>query len=82
MSTKHLGKIPKERVLLAQEGFRRLTGREKEVMELIVTAHTSREVAEILKISPRTIESYRRRAFEKLGARNAADLVRIVAVLP
>jgi DNA-binding CsgD family transcriptional regulator len=77
-----LGEISKERVLIAQEGLRRLTGREKQVMQLIVTAHTSKEAAEILKVSPRTIEIYRRRTFEKLGARNAADLVRIVAVLP
>ena len=67
---------------MAKEGIRRLTEREREVMQLLVTAHTSREVAQILKVSPRTIEIYRRRTFEKLGARNAADLVRIVAVLP
>jgi DNA-binding CsgD family transcriptional regulator len=36
------------------------------------------EVAAQLGISPRTIEDHRANIMKKLGARNAADLVRIV----
>ena len=41
-------------------------------------APLTRKPAASLGISPRTIEVHRARVMEKVGARNAADLVRIV----
>lgn len=55
-----------------------LTPRELEVLHQITDGASNKEAGRILGISPRTIEVHRARIMEKLGAKNAADLVRIV----
>ncbi|MEM6712456.1 MAG: response regulator [Pseudomonadota bacterium] len=55
-----------------------LTPREREVLEQITSGSSNKEAGRALGISPRTIEVHRARIMEKLGAKNAADLVRIV----
>ena len=55
-----------------------LTPREREVLEQIAQGASNKEAGRHLGISPRTIEVHRARIMEKLGARNTADLVRIV----
>lgn len=55
-----------------------LTPRERDVLREITAGASNKEAGRILGISPRTIEVHRARIMEKLGARNAADLVRIV----
>jgi two-component system response regulator FixJ len=55
-----------------------LTPREREVAQLIADGASNKEAGRRLGISPRTVELHRAHVMEKLGARNAADLVRIV----
>lgn len=55
-----------------------LTPREREVLSEITGGASNKEAGRRLGISPRTIEVHRARIMEKLGARNVADLVRIV----
>ncbi|MEW5424725.1 response regulator transcription factor [Amorphus sp. 3PC139-8] len=55
-----------------------LTARERQVLSEITGGASNKEAGRRLGISPRTIEVHRARIMEKLGARNAADLVRIV----
>jgi FixJ family two-component response regulator len=55
-----------------------LTPREREVLSLIAAGASNKEAGRRLGISPRTVEVHRARIMEKIGARNAADLVRIV----
>jgi DNA-binding CsgD family transcriptional regulator len=55
-----------------------LTRREQEVALLIADGVTNKEAGRRLGISPRTVEIHRAHIMAKLGARNAADLVRIV----
>jgi len=55
-----------------------LTPREREVLGKIAEGASNKEAGRLLGISPRTIEVHRARIMEKLGAKNAADLVRIV----
>jgi two-component system, LuxR family, response regulator FixJ len=62
----------------AFDGANLLTRREREVLQEITGGASNKEAGRILGISPRTIEVHRARIMEKLGARNAADLVRIV----
>lgn len=59
-------------------GNDQLTVREREVLSQIAGGASNKEAGRHLGISPRTIEVHRARIMEKLGARNAADLVRIV----
>lgn len=60
------------------DGADLLTNREKEVLREVTGGASNKEVGETLGISSRTVEVHRARIMEKLGARNAADLVRIV----
>jgi DNA-binding CsgD family transcriptional regulator len=61
-----------ERSLLAA-----LTGREREVLNLIVEGKLNKTIADILGISIKTVELHRSRVMRKMGARNAAELVRL-----
>jgi FixJ family two-component response regulator len=68
-----------EGVALAEfPGHDTLTPREREVLGQIAGGASNKEAGRTLGISPRTIEVHRARIMEKLGAKNAADLVRIV----
>jgi len=55
-----------------------LTRREREVLEQFASGASNKEAGRTLGISPRTIEDHRANIMKKLGARNAADLIRIV----
>jgi FixJ family two-component response regulator len=59
-------------------GREALTRREREVLEQFTSGASNKEAGRQLGISPRTIEDHRANIMKKLGARNAADLVRIV----
>ena len=59
-------------------GFGELTPREREVLSQIAGGASNKEAGRRLGISPRTVEVHRARIMDKLGAKNAADLVRIV----
>jgi DNA-binding NarL/FixJ family response regulator len=54
----------------------RLTGRQREVLQLIAEGRTMKEVASQLNISPRTAESHKYEIMEVLGAHSAAELIR------
>lgn len=53
-----------------------LTAREREVVRGIALGHTNREIAELLDLSIKSIESYRARVIQKFGFGSRADLVR------
>jgi len=55
-----------------------LTPRESEVLAQFVAGASNKEAGRQLGISPRTIEVHRARIMEKLGAKNIADVIRIV----
>lgn len=54
-----------------------LTAREREVMELVVAGRHNREIADLLGISPRTVEVHKARMMAKLGTQRIPDLVRL-----
>jgi len=53
-----------------------LTSREREVLQLIAEGKTTTEIADLLGISVKTVESHRTRLMEKLDIRQTAGLVR------
>jgi two-component system, LuxR family, response regulator FixJ len=61
--------------------FERLTPREVQVFDLVVEGHTSASIGNMLKISARTVESYRVQIMEKMSAASIAVLVRNAARL-
>jgi two-component system response regulator FixJ len=64
-----------------RERVQLLSDREREVMDLAAQGNTSREIGEILGISPRTVEIHRASVMEKLGCESLADLVRFSIML-
>lgn len=55
--------------------YETLSEREREIFQLIAEARTNREVAELLGISPATVETHRARILQKLDIHNTAELV-------
>ncbi|MDO9355702.1 MAG: response regulator transcription factor [Solirubrobacteraceae bacterium] len=53
-----------------------LTAREQEVLKLIAEAHTNKEIAAVLQLSEKTVESHRGNLLRKLGMRDRVELVR------
>lgn len=58
------------------EADSRVSEREKDVLRRIDQGKTSKEIASELKLSARTVETYRVRVKRKLNARNVADLLK------
>jgi DNA-binding NarL/FixJ family response regulator len=54
----------------------RLTPREEEVVKLIAEAHTNAQIAQVLHLSEKTVESHRANVLRKLGMRDRVELVR------
>jgi RNA polymerase sigma factor (sigma-70 family) len=55
----------------------RLTPREREVLDHVVLGRHNREVAALLGISPRTVEVYKARIYDKLQVTRLAELMRL-----
>ena len=53
-----------------------LSGREREVLQLVAEGHTTKEIAKSLNLSPKTVDSHREHIMEKLGIRNIAGLTK------
>jgi DNA-binding NarL/FixJ family response regulator len=62
--------------LEADERSNELTQRELEVVKLIAEAHTNKQIAQILTLSEKTVESHRGNVLAKLGMRDRVELVR------
>ncbi len=56
--------------------FGTLSEREQDVLRLSAQGFTSREIAEKLTLSSKTVETYRQRAMEKLGIENRSEFVK------
>jgi two-component system, LuxR family, response regulator TtrR len=55
----------------------RLTGRERQVLDLIVAGRLNKQIADDLTISIKTVEAHRANIMDKLNARSMADLMKI-----
>jgi DNA-binding NarL/FixJ family response regulator len=53
-----------------------LSPRETEVVKLIAEGHSTREIADVLVISEKTVDRHRANVLAKLGMRNRVDITR------
>ena len=63
------------RLVHSQQGESLLTEREKEVLRLIFKQYANEEIAKLLNISVRTVNTHKRNMMEKTGAKNMAGLL-------
>jgi two-component system response regulator NreC len=58
------------------ESHEKLTNREREVLQLIAEGYSTREIAELLYISTKTVETHRAHLMDKLNLRSTAELTK------
>ena len=59
-----------------KDPYQQLTDREKEVLKLVVEGHSAREIADMLVVSPKTVEWYKTSLMNKLNIHNRTDLIK------
>lgn len=59
-----------------KDPYQQLTDREREVLKLIVEGHTARQIADMLVISPKTVEWYKTSLMNKLNIHSKTDLIK------
>lgn len=59
-----------------KDAYDQLTDREREVLKLVAEGHTTREIADMLVISPKSVEWYRHNLMAKLNFHNNTELVK------
>jgi|GEM_PF-1102088 len=62
---------------LARNLLSQLTSREREVLEFMIDGQSNKQMANLLNISPRTVEDYRLNLIKKLGAGASTAAIRI-----
>ncbi|MDD3799625.1 MAG: LuxR C-terminal-related transcriptional regulator [Novosphingobium sp.] len=67
----------RRRMVAARSRLAGLSRREREVLDQLAEGNSNKEIAQALKISPRTVEIHRASMMRKLGARHAAEAVRV-----
>lgn len=63
----------------AGPGLRKLSKRELQVLRLLVQGQSNSEIARELHVSPKTVDTYRGRIYEKCELRSRSDLMRYAA---
>ena len=74
--SKTLAESYRESVHDEDDPYERLNDREREVLQLIAEGNTNKQIAEILFISPKTVDNHRTHLMRKLNIHSAADLTR------
>ncbi|MEP0190473.1 MAG: LuxR C-terminal-related transcriptional regulator [Erythrobacter sp.] len=67
----------RRRMIEARDRIASLSAREREVLEWLAEGSSNKVIARELEISPRTVEIHRANMMSKLGARHAAEAVRL-----
>jgi two-component system response regulator NreC len=67
---------PLDEAASPSDSYHTLTSREREVLPLVAEGHTNQEIANLLQLSVKTVQSHRAAVMEKLGLRDVTHLVR------
>ena len=54
-----------------------LSARERQVLQAVAEGRSTAEIAQVLNLSPKTVDTYRSRLLHKLGVGNTAGLIRL-----
>jgi DNA-binding NarL/FixJ family response regulator len=73
--------LPEKEVKITDASYDALTRREQEIMVLLAQGLSSKQIAEKLFISPKTVENHRTNILRKLNIQTTIDLVRYAAKL-
>jgi DNA-binding NarL/FixJ family response regulator len=76
ISTQLHRKFPLQKIVDRKSPFEQLTGRQREILQLIAEGQNTKEIAEILKISPKTVEYHRMKLMAGLDVHDVPGLVR------
>ncbi len=68
--------VLRRRAPTAESAFSVLTGREREVLQLMAEGHSTKAIASLLYLSPKTVHTHRERIRAKLGIDGVAGLIR------
>lgn len=68
----YVRRLQQERI---QDSYDLLTDREKEVLQLLAQGKSNKEVAQVLSLSPHTVETHRTHFMQKLDLHNTAEIV-------
>lgn len=60
-----------------QSPFENLSQRECQVVLLLIKGYRNREVGDTLRLNAKTVSTYKRRAYEKLGVSSTAELIKL-----
>lgn len=60
----------------SHDPYKQLTDRERDVFKLVAEGHTTREIARILVVTPKTVEGHKTSLMAKLGIHNRVELVK------
>jgi DNA-binding NarL/FixJ family response regulator len=71
--------VPEDAVLMQDDGYARLTPREREIFGMLARGLSNKEIAFRLGLSRKTVESHHNSLSRKLGVADAVDLLRYAA---
>lgn len=69
-------KFPLQQIAQQKHPLEQLTSRQREILQLIAEGQTTKAIALILKVSPKTVEYHRAKLMERLGIHDVPGLVR------
>ncbi len=73
--------IPDEQLMFAIQGLKRITSRERQILQEVVNSKTSKEIAREYDISYRTVEAHKSNILLKMGLHNTLDIYRVLYIL-
>ncbi|HQX51651.1 MAG TPA: response regulator [Planctomycetaceae bacterium] len=71
------GEVFEDELVETEDSIDRLTGRERQVLDHVVDGLSSREIAQELGVSTKTVEAHRARINDKMRADNVSHLIRM-----
>ncbi len=61
---------------VSRDPYKQLTDRERDVLKLVAEGHTTQEIADMLVVSPKTVEGHKTNLMAKVGIHNRIELVK------